>query len=147
VQVYINPRPGSPGTRYRKAVYRGYVDANFTTLLPKAGHGILGPLIYAEVGDSITIVFRVGVLPPSPPLLPGLPSLIILPLSLQLEATLRCNGLALQIHSPLERGRTDRDMSGRHVGAALPSLRPSIWFQNRDPEFQCWGFLLLTCPF
>eukprot|EP00884_Botryococcus_braunii_P010532 jgi/Botrbrau1/19480/Bobra.0609s0001.2 len=56
--VYINPSPLSAGSQYRKAVYRGYKDANFTTPLAKAGHGIMGPLIYAEVGDSLTVVFR-----------------------------------------------------------------------------------------
>ena len=47
---------------YRKAVYREYTDATFTTIKPRAPEwehlGILGPLIRAEVGDVIRVVFR-----------------------------------------------------------------------------------------
>jgi len=47
---------------YHKAIYREYTDATFQT--PKARPpewehlGILGPLIRAEVGDSVRVVFR-----------------------------------------------------------------------------------------
>lgn len=47
---------------YLKAIYREYVDATFKALKvrpPQWEHlGILGPLIRAEVGDTIQVVFR-----------------------------------------------------------------------------------------
>jgi len=47
---------------YLKAVYREYTDATFTTLKPRppdlAYLGILGPLIRAEVGDTVKVVFK-----------------------------------------------------------------------------------------
>jgi FtsP/CotA-like multicopper oxidase with cupredoxin domain len=54
------------GTRahrvYWKAIYREYTDTTFTTLKqrsPQWEHlGILGPLIRAEVGDTIKVVFK-----------------------------------------------------------------------------------------
>ena len=60
--------PGSRGTldpnatTYRKALYREYTDSSFRTLKPRAEAwkhlGILGPLLRAEVGDTIRVVFR-----------------------------------------------------------------------------------------
>lgn len=53
---------GSTSTTFRKAVYHEYVDASFSTLKqrpPDWEHlGILGPLIRAEVGDTIKIIFK-----------------------------------------------------------------------------------------
>jgi len=50
------------GYRFKKAVYREYTDATFTTLKPRPASeqylGILGPVIRAEVGDTIRVVFR-----------------------------------------------------------------------------------------
>jgi hypothetical protein len=50
------------GRKYLKAIYREYTDDSFATLKPRGaaeeGHGILGPVIHAEVGDTITVVFR-----------------------------------------------------------------------------------------
>jgi manganese oxidase len=47
---------------YLKAIYREYTDETFKTLKPRAPEwehlGILGPLIRAEVGDVINIVFK-----------------------------------------------------------------------------------------
>lgn len=47
---------------FRKAIYREYTDASFTTLKPRAPEwehlGILGPLIRAEVGDIVRVTFR-----------------------------------------------------------------------------------------
>ena len=47
---------------YRKAIYREYTDETFKTLKPRAPEwehlGILGPLIRAEVGDTIRVHFR-----------------------------------------------------------------------------------------
>ena len=50
------------GTKFLKAVYREYTDSTFTVLKVRpADHaylGILGPIITAEVGDVIHVVFR-----------------------------------------------------------------------------------------
>jgi hypothetical protein len=50
------------GQVYRKAIFREYTDSTFQTLKPRAAEyehmGILGPVIRAEVGDTIEIVFR-----------------------------------------------------------------------------------------
>ena len=47
---------------YKKAIYREYTDATFQTLKvrpPEWEHlGMLGPLIRAEVGDTVKVVFR-----------------------------------------------------------------------------------------
>ena len=50
------------GRQYTKALYREYTDASFTTLKPRPPEwqhlGALGPLIRAQVDDTIRIVFR-----------------------------------------------------------------------------------------
>jgi len=50
------------GSAYRKAIYREYTDATFRTLKPRAPGdqylGFIGPIIHAEVGDTIRVVFR-----------------------------------------------------------------------------------------
>lgn len=47
------------GKVYLKCVYRGYADDTFTTPTPRpAWLGILGPVIHAEVGDTIEVVFK-----------------------------------------------------------------------------------------
>ncbi|MGC1984204.1 MAG: multicopper oxidase domain-containing protein, partial [Candidatus Cybelea sp.] len=50
------------GSNYRKAIYREYTDAAFTTLKVRpAGDaylGFVGPVIHAEVGDTIHVVFK-----------------------------------------------------------------------------------------
>jgi FtsP/CotA-like multicopper oxidase with cupredoxin domain len=47
---------------FRKAIYREYSDATFTELKPRPPEwehlGILGPLIRAEVGDTVKVVFK-----------------------------------------------------------------------------------------
>jgi FtsP/CotA-like multicopper oxidase with cupredoxin domain len=52
----------STRTIFRKAIYREYTDASFTTLKPRPPQwehlGILGPLIRAEVGDIVKVVFK-----------------------------------------------------------------------------------------
>jgi len=49
-------------TTFHKAIYREYTDATFTRLKPRPPQwehlGILGPLIRAEVGDTVKVVFR-----------------------------------------------------------------------------------------
>jgi FtsP/CotA-like multicopper oxidase with cupredoxin domain len=50
------------GWTYRKALYREYTDATFRHLKPRPQKddylGLLGPVIHAEVGDTIKIVFK-----------------------------------------------------------------------------------------
>jgi len=50
------------GTKYKKAIFREYTDNTFKTLKPRPADwehlGLLGPVIRAEVGDSIRVVFR-----------------------------------------------------------------------------------------
>jgi len=65
---FANPTPGGPRvekpvpTAYLKTLYREYTDDTFKTLKkrpPEWEHlGFLGPLIRAEVGDTIKVVFR-----------------------------------------------------------------------------------------
>ena len=59
---YTEPGPHQIGRVYKKAVYREYTDASFSTLKPRSHEdqylGILGPILHAEVGDTIKIVFR-----------------------------------------------------------------------------------------
>ncbi len=54
--------PQTIGTVYRKAVYREYTDETFAHLKPRpaadAYLGLLGPVLHAEVGDTIRVVFR-----------------------------------------------------------------------------------------
>jgi manganese oxidase len=54
--------PRAQSNTYRKAVYREYTNGAFTTLKPRPPEwehlGILGPLIRAEVGDVVKIVFK-----------------------------------------------------------------------------------------
>ena len=54
--------PHRIGKELKKALYREYTDATFTTLKPRPKEwehlGYLGPLVRAEVGDTITIVFK-----------------------------------------------------------------------------------------
>lgn len=53
---------GITSTTFRKAVYREYTDATFQTLKPRPSQwehlGVLGPLIRAEVGDTIKVFFK-----------------------------------------------------------------------------------------
>ena len=54
--------PNRIGMRYKKSVYREYMDGTFQRLKVRSGHwrhlGMLGPLLRAEVGDQIRIVFK-----------------------------------------------------------------------------------------
>jgi hephaestin len=61
-KVFVQRGPGRIGSVYKKALFREYTDATFTTLKPKDARwvhtGVLGPTIRAEVGDTIKVVFR-----------------------------------------------------------------------------------------
>lgn len=54
--------PHQIGRIYRKAVYREYTDNTFTTLKKRSAGGaylgLLGPVLRAEVGDTIKVVFK-----------------------------------------------------------------------------------------
>lgn len=61
-RVYALPTPHHIGPVYRKATYREYTDGTFTKLKPRPADqqylGILGPIIRAQVGDTIKVVFK-----------------------------------------------------------------------------------------
>jgi FtsP/CotA-like multicopper oxidase with cupredoxin domain len=61
-KAFVEHRPDTIGSVYRKAIYREYTDATFAHLKPRptgeAYRGLLGPVLHAEVGDTIRIVFR-----------------------------------------------------------------------------------------
>lgn len=54
--------PKQLGWSFRKAVYREYTDASFMHLKPRPASeaylGLIGPIIHAEVGDTIVVVFK-----------------------------------------------------------------------------------------
>src|SRR4051812_11779137 len=60
--VFMQNGPNRIGRIYRKALYREYTDATFTRLKPRGPNeehlGALGPVVRAEVGDTIRFVFK-----------------------------------------------------------------------------------------
>ena len=60
--VFVGQGPTRIGKVYLKSLYREYTDATFTTLkpVPPAWRhlGALGPVLRAEVGDTIDVVFK-----------------------------------------------------------------------------------------
>ena len=60
--TYIDRGPGRIGSQYEKCLYRGYTDRTFAHPIERPLEqrylGFLGPVIRAEVGDSIRVVFR-----------------------------------------------------------------------------------------
>jgi len=60
--TYVQRGPGRIGSRYIKCLYRGYTDGTFTHLQQRPPEdqylGLLGPVIRAEVGDTIKVVFK-----------------------------------------------------------------------------------------
>ena len=60
--TYVKTGPGRIGSTYEKCLYRGYTDGTFAHLKARASEdrylGLLGPVIRAEVGDTIKVVFR-----------------------------------------------------------------------------------------
>ncbi|MBV8282954.1 MAG: multicopper oxidase domain-containing protein [Candidatus Eremiobacteraeota bacterium] len=61
-KVYTQRSPHHVGSVYRKAVYREYTDGTFTKLKTRPADqqylGLLGPVIHAQVGDTIKVVFK-----------------------------------------------------------------------------------------
>ncbi|MGH3139712.1 MAG: multicopper oxidase domain-containing protein [Gaiellales bacterium] len=60
--TYVKTGPGRIGSTYEKCLYHGYTDGTFAHLKARAPEdrylGLLGPVIRAEVGDTIKVVFR-----------------------------------------------------------------------------------------
>jgi hephaestin len=60
--VFVGSGPDRIGHVYKKSLYREYTDNTFTTLKPRPSKwqhlGLLGPVIQAEVGDSIVVDFK-----------------------------------------------------------------------------------------
>jgi FtsP/CotA-like multicopper oxidase with cupredoxin domain len=60
--TYVKPGPDRIGSTYTKCLYRGYTDASFKTRIARSPQdaylGLLGPVIRAEVGDTIKVTFR-----------------------------------------------------------------------------------------
>jgi len=60
--TFLETGPQRIGRIDRKSVYRAYTDRTFTTLAPRASEwehlGMLGPMIHAEVGDTVKVVFK-----------------------------------------------------------------------------------------
>uniref|UniRef100_A0A8D0HKS2 Hephaestin n=1 Tax=Sphenodon punctatus TaxID=8508 RepID=A0A8D0HKS2_SPHPU len=60
--VFLSRENGLIGSKYKKAVYREYTDGTFRIPKNRTSDdehlGILGPFIWAEVGDVLNIVFK-----------------------------------------------------------------------------------------
>jgi hypothetical protein len=60
--TYVKSGPGRIGSKYEKCLYRGYTDAGFSHRVKRPVDerylGLLGPVIRAEVGDTVKVVFR-----------------------------------------------------------------------------------------
>jgi hypothetical protein len=60
--TYVKTGPGRIGSKYLKCLYRGYTDGTFATQTARPADqtylGIYGPVIRAEVGDTIKVIFR-----------------------------------------------------------------------------------------
>lgn len=60
--IFIERGPARIGKVYRKALYREYTDETFTKLKPRPPEwehlGMLGPVLRAEVGDTIKVLFK-----------------------------------------------------------------------------------------
>lgn len=61
-RVFVDRGPDRIGSVYTKSLFREYTDAAFTALKPRPPEwehlGLLGPVIRAEVGDTVEVVLR-----------------------------------------------------------------------------------------
>ena len=61
-RVFVQRGPDRIGSTYRKCLYRAYPDATFRAPTPRpaadAYLGLLGPVLRAEVGDTVQVTFR-----------------------------------------------------------------------------------------
>ncbi|HYL61637.1 MAG TPA: multicopper oxidase domain-containing protein, partial [Candidatus Methylomirabilis sp.] len=59
---YVESGPHRIGREYKKAIYREYTDASFSTLKLRAPEdqylGLVGPILRGEVGDTIKVIFK-----------------------------------------------------------------------------------------
>ena len=57
--MYFEKGPARIGGVYKKAVFREFTDGSFTERSPRPEHlGIIGPVIYGEIGDTIELTLR-----------------------------------------------------------------------------------------
>ena len=60
--VFVGSAPDRIGRVYNKSLFREYTDDSFKTLKERPAEwehlGILGPVIHAEVGDTVKVVFK-----------------------------------------------------------------------------------------
>lgn len=60
--VFVKAGADRNGSKYAKCIYHGYTDDTFSTVQerPEADRylGLLGPVLRAEVGDTMTVVFK-----------------------------------------------------------------------------------------
>ena len=61
-RTFTQPGPHQIGSLNKKAVYREYTDATFRTLKARPSDqaylGLVGPILHAEVGDTIRVIFQ-----------------------------------------------------------------------------------------
>uniref|UniRef100_A0A8C3IIM7 ferroxidase n=1 Tax=Chrysemys picta bellii TaxID=8478 RepID=A0A8C3IIM7_CHRPI len=61
-KIFVSPGEDRIGSKYKKVVYREYTNGEFTEHKVRSAQeehlAILGPLIHAEVGDSILVIFK-----------------------------------------------------------------------------------------
>ncbi len=61
-KTYVQPGPDRIGSIYTKCLYRGYTHDTFGTHVTPSERdgplGIMGPVIRAQVGDTIVVPFR-----------------------------------------------------------------------------------------
>ncbi|XP_048190634.1 ceruloplasmin isoform X2 [Perognathus longimembris pacificus] len=60
--VFLDKEEFYIGSKYKKVVYRQYTDSSFKVPVERKAEeehlGILGPLLHANIGDTVTIVFK-----------------------------------------------------------------------------------------
>uniref|UniRef100_A0AAQ5XIC1 ferroxidase n=1 Tax=Amphiprion ocellaris TaxID=80972 RepID=A0AAQ5XIC1_AMPOC len=61
-RVFLDQQGGFIGSRYKKVVYRQYTNDKFTKQVERTADmehlGIMGPMIHANVGDKVKVVFK-----------------------------------------------------------------------------------------
>uniref|UniRef100_A0A7N6AWG4 ferroxidase n=1 Tax=Anabas testudineus TaxID=64144 RepID=A0A7N6AWG4_ANATE len=62
LEKYGSTCGGNIGSRYKKVVYRQFTNNKFTTQVERTADmehlGIMGPMIHADVGDKVSVVFK-----------------------------------------------------------------------------------------
>ncbi|XP_061594625.1 ceruloplasmin isoform X1 [Cololabis saira] len=60
--MFVDKRDGFIGSRYKKVVYREFTNNKFTKQVERGADeehlGLMGPMIHANVGDKVSIVFK-----------------------------------------------------------------------------------------